>query len=104
MWCGRVAKEGQTKERGSGIEQKELVWMERLGEGRGHPQPGNLLQDPLESEVLPLVASSTENLKDSWWEETGLFKAGPEDDTVDYLTSLSVGSRDQAWMEKNKKV
>lgn len=68
--------------------------MRRLGESREHPHAGNLLQDPL-------VASSTENLKDCWWEET--FKAGPRDDTVDYLRSLSVGSRDQALMETNQK-
>lgn len=56
-----------------------------------------------ELEVVPLVACSTENLKDRCWEETCLFKAGPRDDTVDYLRSLSVGSRDQALMETNQK-
>lgn len=50
-----------------------------LGESREDPHAGSLFQDPLELEVVPLVSSSTENLKDRWWEETCLFKDSPRD-------------------------
>lgn len=89
----------EAEERGNGIESGCMgSW------GRAGNTPVLGVFSKKELEVIPLVSSSTENLKDHWWEETCSFKAGPRDDTVDYLRSLSMGSRDQALMEANQKV